>query len=114
MKLNAINPHSFTGEYWDYTSNQDATGQVQREFYYVKDLKFSIVAAEKGMLYLYADEQLRYNAQIRSLADSRGNPIFTDALTSDPQVGELGISEPVFNVFGVLIGYRHDLSQLVF
>ena len=114
MRLDAIAKKNFTGEYWDYTSTQDPTGQVVREYFKVDDRRFNIVPGEKGTLYLYCDEQLRYNTEVRNLRDASGEIVFKDALSGNPQTAYVGISEPLFNIYGSIIGYRHDLSQAVF
>lgn len=112
MRYNTFMRDLFTGEYWDYTSAQNPTGgQMEHTYFKSKDIKFSIISAEKGTLYLYASEQLRPNSQIRNLRDPSGQMVFTNALTGTPQVAYIGISEPVFDAFGTMIGYRHDLSQ---
>lgn len=111
MRLTTLHRMAFTGEYWNYTTEQGLDGQITNTFYKERDIKFNLVSAEKGTMYLFADEQLRYNTQIRGLKDTSGNLIFTDALTGDPEVSYVGVSEPVFDIYGTLTGYRHDLSQ---
>lgn len=111
MKFTTMHTHVFTAEYWDYTTEQGIDGQLTSTYFFDRNLRFSLVSAEKGTMYLFADEQLRYNAQVRELKDSVGNYVFKQALTGEPVLSYVGLSEPVFDVFGTVVGYRHDLSQ---
>lgn len=112
MKYNTFMPSLFSGELWDYTSAQDpASGQMQHTYFFSKNIRFNLISAEKGTMYLYADEQLRPNVEIRNLRDPNGNQVFKAQLTGQPMTTYVGVSEPVFDAFGILIGYRHDLSQ---
>lgn len=111
MKLTTLHNNKFTGEYWDYTSEQDMSGQLTNTYFKVKDLTFTIVTPEKGRMWLYSPEQLRYNTQIRKLRDPAGKPIFVEPISGEEQLSYVGISDPVFDVHGHIIGYRHDLSQ---
>lgn len=111
MKLNTNIKPLFTGEYWNYTSEQGIDGQVTKTYFKVKDIEFSLISAEKGTMYLFMEEQLRYNAQVRVIKDNTGRLVFIDPLSGNGLVAYIGISEPVFDIYGTVIGFRHDLSQ---
>lgn len=111
MRYDTLFKRAFTGEYWDYTTEQGIDGQLTHTYFKVRDIRFSLISAEKGTMYLFSEDQLRYNAQVRSLRDASGNPVFVQDISGMEELSYIGVSEPVFDINGSVIGYRHDLSQ---
>lgn len=111
MRFNTLFKDAFSGEYWNYTTEQDIDGQLINTYYKEKDITGAVISPEKGNMYLYCNEQLRYNARIYNLRDASGNLVFKQDLTGLAEYAYIGVSEPVFDVTGTIISYRHDLSQ---
>lgn len=105
MALPTLNKRTFKAEYWDYTTELDPVNGRTDTYFKSKDIEFWAVPGEKGALYVYSKEQLRYNAQLRNIRDTSGNAVFADGISY------VGVSEPHFDVYGSIQAYRHDVSQ---
>lgn len=63
-----------------------------------------------GQTYIYSDEPLMINAQIRDVKDAGGTLTFTDSYGSQYYV-YVNSCEPVINVFGRVTAYRSTLRR---
>lgn len=107
MKYNAFSKHQFKGVYWDYTSEQDETGQMVRNYSPVADVKFTLMPKDDGFE-VYADEELRTLAEIRDITGK--NYVYVNTVTGTPKVVRIDSSVPVKDALGNVVGYQHTVT----
>lgn len=107
-KLMAWQRDDFTGDVWDYTvTSGPDLGEVTRNYFYWKPVKFSAVSDGMGrMLVMFPEtvNDLKPIMQIRNFRDAAGRELYKDGVWLMTEF------EPVLDIFNKVHAYRTRLS----
>jgi hypothetical protein len=101
MKLNTVMPYPQKAVRVSFTSIQDATGEIIREYFDDGDIEIRFIAQANKNATVYAKEDLPLFSMLRSIRDKGGL-----------EVGGLYMVKnktPVLNVLGFADGYAYTL-----
>lgn len=110
MKVNTVFKENATAEYWDYTTSLDPINGRVDTYYKKSNVKVGLIPVRSGVLSVWCRTYLRRNVELRNLRDPEGNLVFADS-EGNQVAGIVGLGEPVFNIFGVVEAYRHDVAR---
>lgn len=109
MKALLRTQHQHDFEYWRPVFSNAPDGSQEITYVFEENLRGSLIPQQRGQFAIVSERQMDIDAEVRDLRDINGEKIFV--LNGVEYYLFVTSVDAVFDVFGRVVGWRHNLSR---